>query len=220
MKFKKMLLTCGLILVTSLAFPMYISGARVETVEVPETIAEEIIILPVIEEEIEIPQYEEHLVYTTTRVNVREYPTIDSAVMDILAPNTEILRVGEEVNGWDCVIVNDQELFIKHDYLSTELVYASIGRYDITAYCACSSCCGKSDGITASGTKATQGRTVACNFLPFGTEVVINGKTYIVEDTGSKAVMGNHTFDIFFNSHQDAKVHGRKKNVEVFVKNY
>ena len=56
--------------------------------------------------------------------------------------------------------------------------------YTIYAYCPCSQCCGKETGITASGTKATEGRTVAAD-LPFGTVVHIEGLgEYIVEDRG------------------------------------
>ena len=77
------------------------------------------------------------------------------------------------------------------------------GYYKLTAYCACSHCCGKwaDGGTTASGTKACQGRTVACNSIDLGTVIDINGHTYIVEDTGG---MGMSTIDIFFNSHQEA----------------
>ena len=41
-----------------------------------------------------------------------------------------------------------------------------LGTYTIYAYCPCVKCCGKTNGITASGTVATEGRTVAAN-LPF-----------------------------------------------------
>ena len=70
----------------------------------------------------------------------------------------------------------------------------------ITHYCPCSRCCGKSDGITASGTYATAGWTVACGGLPFGTLVQINGHTYCIEDRG----VGAMAFDIFVNDHQYA----------------
>ena len=36
---------------------------------------------------------------------------------------------------------------------------ASLGQFKISAYCHCSKCCGKSDGITATGAKATANRT-------------------------------------------------------------
>lgn len=75
--------------------------------------------------------------------------------------------------------------------------------YKITAYCPCSKCCGKSTGRTASGTKATAGRTVAApsNFA-FGTKLNIGGHVYTVEDRGG-AIKGNK-IDIFVGSHQEA----------------
>ena len=47
----------------------------------------------------------------------------------------------------------------------------------VTAYTASFEECGKTDGITASGVKATENHTVACDFLEFGTQVVILGQT-------------------------------------------
>ena len=75
--------------------------------------------------------------------------------------------------------------------------------YKITAYCSCSKCCGKSTGRTASGTKATAGRTVAApsNFA-FGTKLNIGGHIYTVEDRGG-AIKGNK-IDIYVSSHQAA----------------
>ena len=51
-----------------------------------------------------------------------------------------------------------------------------------TAYTASFDECGKTDGITASGAKATINRTVAADDLPLGTRIRINGQEYIVED--------------------------------------
>ena len=84
----------------------------------------------------------------------------------------------------------------------SNLVY--MGRFKLTAYCACSKCCGKSDGITATGTKAKQGRTIAVDpkKIPYGTKVVINGHTYVAEDCGGS--IKNNRIDIFFNSHKEA----------------
>ena len=87
--------------------------------------------------------------------------------------------------------------------------------YKITAYCPCSKCCGKTTGRTASGTKATAGRTVAAssNFA-FGTKLNIGGHIYTVEDRGG-AVNGNK-IDIFVNTHAEALQWGvRYMNVSV-----
>ena len=83
-------------------------------------------------------------------------------------------------------------------------------KFTATAYCGCSKCCGKSTGITASGTKATQGRTVAMpSSYKFGTKIEIQGiGTYIVEDRGA-AIKGNR-IDIYFSNHQSALNFGRK----------
>ena len=79
--------------------------------------------------------------------------------------------------------------------------------YKITAYCPCSKCCGKSNGITASGTKATAGRTVAASSkFALGTKLNINGHIYTVEDRGG-AINGNK-IDIFVNSHSEALAWG------------
>ena len=86
---------------------------------------------------------------------------------------------------------------------STTTASASGAVYKITAYCPCSKCCGKATGRTASGTKATAGRTVAASGkFAFGTKLNIGGHVYTVEDRGG-AVNGNK-IDIFVNSHAEA----------------
>lgn len=81
--------------------------------------------------------------------------------------------------------------------------------FKITAYCACSKCCGKETGITASGTRATAGRTIAASSqYAFGTKLLINGQVYIVEDRGG-AIKGNK-IDIYMNTHAEALKWGVK----------
>lgn len=88
-----------------------------------------------------------------------------------------------------------------------------LGTWTTTAYCACPICCGEwSNGYTASGTLATQGRTVACGILPFGTQIVIDGTTYTVEDTGVEG----EWIDIYFDSHEDALNYGMRDK-EVYL---
>ena len=87
----------------------------------------------------------------------------------------------------------------------------------LTAYCPCVKGCGKSDGITASGTQATAGRTVAVDtrLIPYGTEISIDGKTYVAEDCGGK--VKGYTIDVFFDSHEEALNFGRQtKTVKIY----
>ena len=97
----------------------------------------------------------------------------------------------------------------------------SLGEFKLTAYCACKKCCGKdpSDpyyGITAYGYQTTAGRTIAVDpkVIPIGSEVVINGHTYIAEDVGG-AIKENRV-DIYFNTHQEALEFG-VQYAEVFI---
>lgn len=91
---------------------------------------------------------------------------------------------------------------------STTQSSGSVKVYKVTAYCPCSKCCGShANGYTASGTKATAGRTVAAPpNLAYGTKLNINGKTYVVEDRGG-AIKGNR-IDIYVNSHSEALAWG------------
>lgn len=103
---------------------------------------------------------------------------------------------------------------ISHDYAYTD--YRSLGEFVITYYCPESCCCGEyADGVTASGTKATEGRTIAADpdVLPMGTTVIIDGHTYTVEDVGG-AIKGKR-IDIFMNSHEEALQAG-VRTAEVF----
>lgn len=90
-----------------------------------------------------------------------------------------------------------------------------IGTFTVTAYCGCKKCCGGNGKRTASGTVPTEGRTIAADtsILPFGTQVVIDGIVYTVEDKGS-GVKGNH-IDIFFATHKKALAFG-KKTIKVY----
>lgn len=79
--------------------------------------------------------------------------------------------------------------------------------YKVTAYCSCSKCCGKSNGLTAMGTKATAGRTVAASSkFAYGTKLNINGHIYTVEDRGGS--INGDKIDIYVNSHAEALAWG------------
>ena len=92
----------------------------------------------------------------------------------------------------------------------------NLGEFTVTHYCACAVCCGVwADGITATGTVAAEGRTIAVDpeVIPYGTEVVLRYEdgteaVYIAEDCGG-AIQGNR-IDIYMDSHQAALAEGVK----------
>lgn len=102
------------------------------------------------------------------------------------------------------------------DKPATEYAYCDdvfLGEFTATAYCACVRCCGKDDGITATGTQATEGRTIAVDpdIIPYGTQVLLiwpdgTQHTYISEDCGG-GITGNR-LDVYFDSHEAARQFG------------
>lgn len=90
-----------------------------------------------------------------------------------------------------------------HEAIIAEaLEYGNVfGYFKLTAYCSCPKCCGIwSGGPTASGVMPTENHTVAMAGVPFGTELIINGKVYTVEDRGTPF---GHV-DIYMESHEEA----------------
>ncbi|MCX6763716.1 MAG: 3D domain-containing protein [Candidatus Moranbacteria bacterium] len=87
-----------------------------------------------------------------------------------------------------------------------------------SAYTAAADECGKSDGITASGVKVMENRTIACPpQFPFGAKIKIEGMgTYVCEDRGG-AIKGNH-FDIYMQTKKEAFSFGRKNLLAEVVK--
>lgn len=79
-----------------------------------------------------------------------------------------------------------------------------------SAYTAAADECGKSDGITSSGLKVAEKRTLACPpSFPFGTKIAIEGMgTYRCEDRGG-AIKGNHV-DIYVETKTEAFAFGRQ----------
>jgi len=95
--------------------------------------------------------------------------------------------------------------------------YKSLGIFKISHYCPCVICCGKTDGITSSGTDATANRTIAVDtdIIALGSVIVIQGKLYIAEDVGGGIKVNE--IDIFVDSHEHAKELGVIYK-EVFIK--
>lgn len=156
-----------------------------------------------------------------------EYPNwyrVTSSTLNVrFGPGTEYdsffkLTYGEEVpggeseNGWTVVNCYGFKGYVYSSYIQNKnkvqtysqsnvgnLTY--LGRYYGTGYDICAKCCGNSNGITASGRRATVGRTVAMSVIAFGTQVYIKGIGYrVVEDRG----VGPGCIDILVNNHSEA----------------
>lgn len=132
--------------------------------------------------------------------------------------NVELLKATEEIPSLSAVeepqiieeviIPKTQEEQQEVAEIASEIEY--LGEFTITHYCACKVCCGKwADGITASGKTAVEGVTIAVDtkVIPLGSEVIIDGWTYIAQDTGS-AIKGNR-IDIFIDDHDRALKMGK-----------
>ena len=113
---------------------------------------------------------------------------------------------------------------------TTEVTYTE-REMIITAYCPCEKCCGvyatnrqKDENgndivLTASGKEAEAGRTVAVDprYIPYGTEIIVDGKTYIAEDCGG-AIKGENKIDIYFESHSEAVSFGKQTKIVRIMK--
>ena len=172
--------------------------------------------------------------YTTTGLNVRIQPNTNCDIYKTVPINTALKTVdNSEQNGWIKIEIDNNEYYVSSKYLSNEKTKIQTtsrggstikqaeagdfqGYFTLTYYCACQKCCGKTNGITAWGTKATAGRTIATSSqYAFGTKLVINGHTYVVEDRGG-AIQGNK-IDVYVDSHSEALKLGVKKNVPVYI---
>ena len=82
---------------------------------------------------------------------------------------------------------------------------------DVTHYCACTKCCGpNAQGITASGKNVAVGMVAMSSYYPFGTQIMINGTMYTVEDRGGSGIENSiYRVDIYVPDHNEALRLGR-----------
>lgn len=147
---------------------------------------------------------------------------LDTAITDIKNPRVSIYDIevarAETYSNSDNIILNNDVLNYTNGVDVTSDNFKYIGKYDITGYTPkCVHCCGNDRGITASGTVATRGRTVATyKDIPFGTTLYIKGYGfYKVEDRGA---FKQDTIDISCSSHEEC--YGITSNgIEVYIVN-
>lgn len=136
------------------------------------------------------------------------------AVLLILFAVLTVKTTGQPYTGESPIIEDKLPGEDKPAEESAELTIGEpLGEFKLTAYCPCVKCCGKSDGITATGTLAEEGRTIAVDprVIPYGSTVTLYYEdgtvhTYTAEDCGG-AIKENR-IDVFFDDHQAAREFG------------
>lgn len=93
---------------------------------------------------------------------------------------------------------------------------------EITHYCVCERCCGKTDGVTASGFRIRNGmidpHIVSCNWLPFGAVVEIDGQEYTVADRGGRGLNKVGRLDVYVPAgHKAARKLGRVRGTAITI---
>lgn len=164
------------------------------------------------------------------RIKIRILTLLFIYVECVLLILISIYKDAIQVNSMEYIEVVEEELVTPEIEVEVEIedeiisepveILTSLGEFVLTAYCYENypHICNNGDATsTATGTKPTEGRTIAVDprVIPYGTEVVINDHTYIAEDTGG-AIKGNR-IDICFASHDEALRFG-KRTAEVFIK--
>lgn len=121
-----------------------------------------------------------------------------------LCRNLKIRDLGldyEETNFFDGR--SGEEILADIEAYTARYTMVYVGRFYITGYDICVECCGKTDGITYSGTQATVGRTCGASFSwPIGTEFYIEGLGHrTVEDRGY--IKSDYHLDVLCSNHDE-----------------
>lgn len=122
-------------------------------------------------------------------LRVRKEPSTEAEILEVLPFGAEVS--GEIEAGW--MRLEGRDGYVKADYVSADDPHEGMtymGEWRITAYAYTGSPC-------ANGNFPQTGYTVACNSLPFGTKVYIDGVgVRTVEDTDGGR-MGNEWLDLY-----------------------
>ena len=139
-------------------------------------------------------------------LNVAQNNIIDQAIEinNLNDKNEELIKEIARLNG-------DMEVLKAY-------LFGYCGEFEITYYDACKQCCGKTNGITASGAKVQDGVTVAADtsVLPMGSKIYIEGMGWrTVQDRGG-AIKGKK-LDIYIPNCHDSPMPYNKQKLNVWV---
>lgn len=138
---------------------------------------------------------EEEITYKVKYINGEEDSRTEISRETVKEAVDEVIKVGtKEVKGTTDVTPNG--VTSKNGYSVGQVI---TGKY--THYCACSICNGNSNGVTASGKRVSNGMSnpyyVACNWLPLGSVINVDGTNYTVVDRGGSGLSTEGRIDIF-----------------------
>lgn len=131
-------------------------------------------------------------------ISIAQYES-DNATEERAILNDRISAV--EAKQAEALSVKAQAVTTTAAVVTKPVVKSNTRTLKVTFYCSCAKCCGKTNGITASGAKVKAGRTCALNGVKFGTKVSIPGVgSRIVEDRVGK----DGVIDVYVDSHAEA----------------
>lgn len=139
---------------------------------------------------------EDQVSYEVKYVNGKEESRTETERTTVKKPVNKVVNVGtKKVSSSSSSTVKSNGVTSKNGYTVGQKIS---GRY--THYCACASC-GSGSGVTASGKKVYNGMAnpyyVACNWLPMGSVIRVDGKNYTVVDRGGSGLSTVGRIDIF-----------------------
>ena len=145
---------------------------------------------------------EKQVEYKVTYINGREASKEELSSTVTKEPVTEVKVVGTKQGS-----VEPNGVQSANGYSVGQTIK---GKY--THYCSCAKCCGKSNGVTASGKKVYTGMPnpyyVACNWLPLGSVIIVNGTNYTVVDRGGSGLSSGGRIDIYTPEGHQAAIRG------------
>ena len=122
-----------------------------------------------------------------------------------LFENQDLVEVQNDYEAYNYITEEENSIVVEPD-ASKDNNKVYLGNFKITHYCACKKCCGpNAQGITASGKKVQEGKTIAVDpkVIKLGSQVYIDGYgEYEAQDTGS-AIKGN-IIDVYIADHNEA----------------
>lgn len=138
---------------------------------------------------------EDQVTYNVKYVNGKEENRTETERVTVKEPVNKVVNVGTKKVSSGSSTVKSNGVTSKNGYTVGQKIS---GRY--THYCACGKC-GSGSGVTASGKRVYNGMSnpyyVACNWLPMGSVIKVNGQNYTVVDRGGSGLSTVGRIDIF-----------------------